>query len=130
MAQREQHERVKKMDRWAGKLLGHKAVAMAILVVIAMASGLAMANFGGGAGGVSFERTDGSGTLVERDPVMLRVERHLKALRLRCLPRQRSMSMLMAPWCHPVYIASKTGRGWLRRLMPPAGWRPKQTLRA
>ena len=65
MAQREQHERVKKMDRWAGKLLGHKAVVMAILVVIAMASGLAMANFGGGAGGVSFERTDGSGTLVE-----------------------------------------------------------------
>ena len=44
MAQREQHERVKKMDRWAGKLLGHKAVVMAILVVIAMASGLAMAN--------------------------------------------------------------------------------------
>lgn len=65
MAQREQHERVKKMDRWAGKLLGHKAVVMAILVVIAMASGLAMANLGGGAGGVSFERTDGSGTLVE-----------------------------------------------------------------
>ena len=64
MAQREQHERVKKMDRWAGKLLGHKAVVMAILVVIAMASGLAMANLGGGAGGVSFERTDGSGTLV------------------------------------------------------------------
>lgn len=65
MAQREQHERVKKMDRWAGKLLGHKAVVMAILVVIAMASGLAMANLGGGAGDVSFERTDGSGTLVE-----------------------------------------------------------------
>ena len=65
MAQREQHERVKKMDRWAGKLLGHKAVVMAILVVIAMASGLAMANLGGSAGGVSFERTDGSGSLVE-----------------------------------------------------------------
>ena len=104
MAQREQHERVKKMDRWAGKLLGHKAVVMAILVVIAMASGLAMANLGGGAGGVSFERTDGSGTLVE--------------------PGSGDAS-----WCHPVYIASKTGRGWLRRLMPPAGWRPKQTLR-
>lgn len=58
MAQREQHERVKKMDLWAGKLLGHKAVVMAILVVIAMASGLAMANLGGGAGGVSFERSD------------------------------------------------------------------------
>ena len=43
MAQREQHERVKKMDRWADKLFGHKAVLMAILVVIAMASGLAMA---------------------------------------------------------------------------------------
>uniref|UniRef100_UPI004025D47C hypothetical protein n=1 Tax=Collinsella sp. TaxID=1965294 RepID=UPI004025D47C len=56
MAQREQHERVKKMDRWAGKLLGHKAVVVAMLGVIAMASGLAMANLGGGAGGVSFER--------------------------------------------------------------------------
>ena len=65
MAQREQHERVKRMDRLADKLLGHKAVVMAILVVIAMASGLAMANLGGGAGGVSFERTDGSGSLVE-----------------------------------------------------------------
>lgn len=32
---REQHERVKRMDRWAGKLLGHKAVVVAILVVIA-----------------------------------------------------------------------------------------------
>ena len=39
MAQREQHERVKRMDRLADKLLGHKAVVMAILVVIAMASG-------------------------------------------------------------------------------------------
>ncbi len=65
MAQREQHERVKRMDRLADKLLGHKAVVMAILVVIAMASGLAMANLGGGASGVSFERTDGSGSLVE-----------------------------------------------------------------
>ena len=65
MAQREQHERVKKMDRWAGKLLGHKAVVVAMLGVIAMASGLAMANLVGGAGGVSFERTDGTGSLVE-----------------------------------------------------------------
>ena len=65
MAQREQHERVKRMDRLADKLLGHKAVVMAILVVIAMASGLAMANLGGGAGGVSFERTDGTGSLME-----------------------------------------------------------------
>ena len=39
MAQREQHERVKRMDRLADKLLGHKAVVMAMLVVIAMASG-------------------------------------------------------------------------------------------
>ena len=38
MAQREQHERVKKMDHWADKLFGHKTVVMAILVVIAMAS--------------------------------------------------------------------------------------------
>ena len=65
MAQREQHERVKRMDRWAGKLLGHKAVVVAMLVVIAMASGLAMASFGGESGGVSFELDDGSGSLVE-----------------------------------------------------------------
>lgn len=58
MAQREQHERVKRMDRWAGKLLGHKAVVVAILVVIAAASGLAMASFGGSPSGVSFERSD------------------------------------------------------------------------
>lgn len=63
MAQREQHERVKRMDRWAEKLLGHKAVVMAILVVIAAASGLAMASFGGRSSGVSFERGDEAGTL-------------------------------------------------------------------
>lgn len=56
MAQREQHERVKRMDRWAGKLLGHKAVVVAILVVIAAASGLAMASFNSRSSGVSFER--------------------------------------------------------------------------
>ena len=67
MAQREQHERVKRMDRWAGKLLGHKAVIVAMLVVIAMASGLAMASFGVESGGVSFERNDGSGTSDERE---------------------------------------------------------------
>lgn len=65
MAQREQHERVKRMDRWAGKLLGHKAVVVAMLVVIAMASGLAMASFGGETGGVSFERAGGSGSSAE-----------------------------------------------------------------
>lgn len=58
MAQREQHERVKRMDRWAGKLLGHKAVVVAILVVIAAASGLAMASFGGHSSSVSFERSN------------------------------------------------------------------------
>lgn len=58
MAQREQHERVKRMDRWAGKLLGYKAVVVAILVVIAAASGLAMASFGGHSSSVSFERSD------------------------------------------------------------------------
>lgn len=58
MAQREQHERVKRMDRWAEKLLGHKAVVMAILVVIAAASGLAMASFNSHSSGVSFERSD------------------------------------------------------------------------
>lgn len=58
MAQREQHERVKRMDRWAEKLLGHKAVVVAILVVIAAASGLAMASFNSRSGGVLFERSD------------------------------------------------------------------------
>ena len=67
MAQRKQHERVKRMDRWAGKLLGHKAVVVAILVVIAAASGLAMASFNSRSSGVSFERNDGSGTSVERE---------------------------------------------------------------
>lgn len=65
MAQREQHERVKRMDRWAGKLLGHKAVIVAMLVVIAMASGLAMASFGGKSDGVAFERADGVSASVE-----------------------------------------------------------------
>lgn len=63
MAQREQHERVKRMDRWAGKLLEHKAVVVAMLVVIAMASGLAMATLGGESDGVSFDRDS---TSVER----------------------------------------------------------------
>lgn len=58
MAQREQHERVKRMDRWAENLLGHKAMVVAILVVIAAASGLAMAGFGGHSSDVSFERSD------------------------------------------------------------------------
>ncbi len=58
MAQREQHERVKRMDRWAEKLLGHKAAVVAILVVIAAASGLAMASFNSRSSGVSFERSD------------------------------------------------------------------------
>lgn len=65
MAQREQHERVKRMDRWAGKLLGHKAVVVAMLAVIAMASGLAMASFGERSGNVSFERVEDSGSSVE-----------------------------------------------------------------
>ena len=61
MAQRERHERVKRMDRWAEKLLGHKAVVVAILVVIAAASGLAMTSFGGHSSNVSFERSDEAG---------------------------------------------------------------------
>ena len=65
MAQREQHERVKQMDRWAGKVLGHKAVVVAMLVVIAMASGLAMASFGDRSGNVSFERVEDSGPSAE-----------------------------------------------------------------
>lgn len=66
MAQREQHERVERMDRWAEKLLGHKAVVVAILVVIVAASGLAMASFGDRSSGVSFERSDESDTSAER----------------------------------------------------------------
>ena len=58
MAQREQHEQVKRMDRWADKLLGHKAVVVAILVVIAAASGLAIASFNSRSSGVSFEHSD------------------------------------------------------------------------
>ena len=65
MAQRKQHERVKRMDRWAGKLLGHKAVVVTMLVVIAMASGLAMASFGDRSGNVSFERVEDSGPSAE-----------------------------------------------------------------
>ena len=65
MAQREQHERVKRMDRWAGKVLGHKAAVVAMLVVIAMASGLAMASFGDRSGNVSFERVEDSGPSAE-----------------------------------------------------------------
>lgn len=61
MAQREQHERVKRLDRWAEKLLGHKAVVVAILVVIAAASGLAMASFSSRSSNVSFERSDEAG---------------------------------------------------------------------
>ena len=68
MAQREQHERVKRMDRWAGKVLGHKAVVVAMLVVIAMASGLAMASFGDRSGNVSFERVEDSGPSAEPGP--------------------------------------------------------------
>lgn len=66
MAQREQRERVKRMDRWAEKLLGHKAVVVAILIVIAAASGFAMASFGNRSSGVSFERSDDSDTSAER----------------------------------------------------------------
>lgn len=62
MAQREHHERVKRMDRRAEKLLGHKAVVVAILVVIAAASGLAMASFNSRSSGVSFERGDEAST--------------------------------------------------------------------
>ena len=61
MAQREQHERVKRMDRWAERLLGHKAMVVAILVVIAAASGLAITGFGGHSSDVSFERSDEAG---------------------------------------------------------------------
>ena len=129
MAQREQHERVKKMDRLADKLLGHKAVVMAILVVIAMSSGLAMANLGGGAGGVSFEHTDGSGSLVEPGSGDASSGKISEGSSPKASAAERFMSMLMAPLCRRVYIASRMARGWLRRLMPPAGWRPRQTLR-
>lgn len=96
MAQREQHERVKRMDRWAEKLLGHKAVVVAILVVIAVASGLAMASFNSRSSGVSFERSDeasasdvrGAGDASPDDAVS-------RLPRAPLLPR--CTSMLMAP---------------------------------
>lgn len=68
MAQREHHERVKRMDRWAEKLLGHKAVVVAILVVIAAASGLAMASFSSRSSGVSFEHSDEASASDVRGP--------------------------------------------------------------
>ena len=125
MAQREQHERVKKMDRLADKLFGHKAVVVAILVVIAMASGLAMANLGGGAGGVSFERTDGSDSLVEPGSGDASSGKTSEG----SSSKASAAAEVYVDVDGPVYTGSKTARGWLRRLMPPAGWRLRQTLR-
>ena len=95
MAQREQHERVKRMDRWAEKLLGHKAMVLAILVVIAAASGLAIAGFGGHSSDVSFERSDEAGASDVRgagDASPMPMSRLTRALLL-----PRCTSMLMAP---------------------------------
>ena len=120
MAQREQHERVKKMDRWAGKLLGHKAVVVAMLGVIAMASGLAMANLVGGAGGVSFERTDGTGSLVEPGSGDASSGKTSEG------------SSTKASAAAEVYVdvdGAVLSPGYPRRSMPPAGWRPRLTLR-
>ena len=126
MAQREQHERVKKMDRLADKLFGHKAVVVAILVVIAMASGLAMANLGGGAGGVSFERTDGTGSLVEPGSGDASSGKTSEG----SSPKASAAAEVYVDVDGAVVSpGSKTGRGWLRRLTPPAGWRPRLTLR-
>lgn len=129
MAQREQHERVKKMDRWAGKLLGHKAVVMTILVVIAMASGLAMANLGGGAGGVSFERTDGSGSLVDPGSGDASSGKTSEGSSSKASAAAEVYVDVDGAVVSPGVYRLKDGRGWLRRLMLPAGWRPKQTLR-
>ncbi len=126
MAQREQHERVKKMDRWAGKLLGHKAVVVAILVVIAMASGLAMASFGGESGGVSFERAGARTHRRSRVLALIRMIVSPMGLRTKLLPNWRSMSMSMAPLCHPECTGSKMERGCPKRSMPPEGLRPRR----
>ncbi len=70
MAQREQHERVKRMDRWAEKLLGHKAMVMAILVVIADGEWLGNGRFWWRSSDVSFERTDGAAPRMCAEPGM------------------------------------------------------------
>ena len=129
MAQREQHERVKRMDRLADKLLGHKAVVMAILVVIAMASGLAMANLGGGAGSVSFEHTDGSGSLVEPGSGDASSGKTSEGSSPKASAAAEVYVDVDGAVVSPGVYLSRTARGWLRRLMPPAGWRPRQTLR-
>ena len=96
MAQREQHERVKRMDRWAEKLLGHKAVVVAILVAIAAASGLAMANFGGHSSNVSFERSDEAGARMCEGTGMCHLMMPMSRLPRVLLP-PRCTSMWMAP---------------------------------
>lgn len=130
MAQREQHERVKRMDRLADKLLGHKAVVMAILVVIAMASGLAMANLGGGAGGVSFERTDGTGSLVEPGSGDASSGKTSEGSSTKASAAAEVYVDVDGAVVSPGVYRLKDGARVLRRLMPPAGWRPRQTLRA
>lgn len=95
MAQREQHERVKRMDRWAGKLLGHKAVVVAILVVIAAASGLAMASFGGHSSSVSFERSDEASASDARR----------SGWRLLMMPMSRLPRVPLPPRCTSMWMA-------------------------
>ena len=120
MAQREQHERVKLMDRWVEKLLGHKAVLVAILVVIAAASGLAMASFSSRSSDVSFERSD---------------EASASGMRLLMLPMSRLPRAPLLPRCTSMLMAllrglactgSKTERGYPKRSMPPEGLRPRR----
>lgn len=125
MAQREQHERVKRMDRWAEKLLGHKAMVVAILVVIAAASGLAMASFGGHSSGVSFERSDEAGTSNVRGAGD-------------ASPDDADESSAKSSSAAEVYVdvdgavvrlactGLKMEHGCPRRLMPPEGLRPRR----
>lgn len=114
MAQREQHERVKRMDRWAEKLLGHKAMVVAILIVIAAASGLAMASFGSRSSGVSFERGDEAGARMCAGPGMGYLVMPMSRLP-RVLLLLRCTSMSMAPLRGLACTGSKTERGCPKR---------------
>lgn len=129
MAQREQHERVKKMDRWADKLLGHKAVVMAILVVIAMASGLAMANLGGGTGGVSFERTDGSGSLVEPGSGDASSGKTSEGSSSKASAAAEVYVDVDGAVVSPGVYRVKDGARVAQAIDAAGGWRPRQTLR-
>lgn len=117
------------MDRWAGKLLGHKAVVMAILVVIAMASGLAMANLGGGAGGVSFERTDGPGSLVEPGSGDASSGKTSEGSSSKASAAAEVYVDVDGAVVSPGVYRLKDGARVAQAIDAAEGWRPRQTLR-